>query len=405
MPWSDTPALAGVRVLDLCRVVSGPFATMQLGDLGADVLKVEEPGRGDESRTYGPPFPGGESAYFMSINRNKRSCAIDLKSPAGRDLVLRLAAVADVVVENFRPGTLDRLGLGYEALSAQNKRLVLCAITGFGRSGPQADRPGYDLIIQGESGVMDITGDPDGPPVKVGTSIADLVTGLYCAQAVLAGLARCDRTGVGGRVDVSMLDAMASLLTFNAGMYFTTGVSPQRRGNAHPSISPYETFAASDGWLNIAVANDKFWALFCGVLGRPDLRDDTRFARAQDRAADRIALKALLQPIIQARPRSEWVAALSAAGVPCGEIKTVAEVCETPQLLTRGQVQTVQHPAAGAVRHVASAIRFDDAPPPPARPPPRLGEHREELLTEWLGLNPAEIAGLAEQGAFGAVAA
>ncbi len=404
MPWSDTPALAGIRVLDLCRVVSGPFATMQLGDLGADVLKVEEPGRGDESRTYGPPFPGGESAYFMSINRNKRSCAIDLKSPAGRDLVRRLAATADVVVENFRPGTLDRLGLGYEVLARDNARLILCAITGFGRDGPQADRPGYDLIIQGESGVMDITGEPDGPPVKVGTSIADLVTGLYCAQAVLAALARRARSGAGGRVDVAMLDAMASLLTFNAGIYFATGASPRRRGNAHPTISPYETFEAADGWLNLGVANDKFWALFCGVLGRPELRDDPRFARAQDRAAGRMALKALLQPLIRARPRAEWVAELTAAGVPCGEIRTVAEVCEAPQLTGRGQIQSTRHPAAGTVRHVASAIRFDDAPPPPARPAPRLGEHRDELLSEWLGLDAAAVAALARQGAFGAAA-
>ena len=404
MPWSDRPALAGVRVLDLCRVVSGPFATMQLGDLGADVLKVEEPSHGDESRTYGPPFPGGESAYFMSINRNKRSCAIDLKSPAGHDLVVRLAAEADVVVENFRPGTLDRLGLSYDVLAQHNQRLILCAITGFGRSGPQADRPGYDLIIQGESGVMDITGEPDGPPVKVGTSIADLVTGLYCAQAVLAALARRDRTGTGGRVDVSMLDAMASLLTFNAGIYFATGTSPRRRGNAHPTISPYETFAASDGWLNIGVANDKFWALFCSVLGRPDLRDDPAYARARDRAANRVALKAVLQPLIQVRPRAEWVTALTASGVPCGEIRTVADVCENPQLTDRGQIQAVQHPAAGTVRYVASAIRFDDAPPPPARPAPRLGEHRDELLSEWLGLDTAAVAALAREGAFGAAA-
>ncbi len=404
MPWSDTPALSGIRVLDLCRVVSGPFATMQLGDLGADVLKVEEPGRGDESRTYGPPFPGGESAYFMSINRNKRSCAIDLKSQAGRDLVVWLAAAADVVVENFRPGTLDRLGLGYDVLSRDNPRLILCAITGFGRSGPQADRPGYDLIIQGESGVMDITGEADGPPVKVGTSIADLVTGLYCAQAVLAALARRERCGTGGRVDVSMLDAMASLLTFNAGIYFATGASPRRRGNAHPTISPYETFEAADGWINIGVANDKFWTLFCGVLGRPDLRDDLRFARAQDRAANRLALKALLQPLVQARPRREWLQDLTAAGVPCGEIRTVAEVCENPQLTGRGQVQATRHPAAGTVRHIASAIRFDDTPPPPARAAPLLGEHRDELLAEWLGLDPAGIDALARQGAFGAPA-
>ena len=401
MPWSDTPALAGVRVLDLCRVVSGPFATMQLGDLGADVVKIEEPGRGDESRTYGPPFLNEESAYFLSINRNKRSCAIDLKSPAGRDLVIRLAGMADVVVENFRPGTLERLGLGYDALRRGNERLILCAITGFGRSGREAGRPGYDLVIQGESGVMDITGDPDGPPVKVGTSIADLVTGLYCAQAVLAALARRERTGTAGRVEVSMLDAMASLLTFNAGIYFATGRTPRRRGNAHPTIAPYETFAASDGWINIGVANDKFWALFCGVLGAPGLRDDPRFARAPDRTTNRLALKAALDPLIRARPRAEWVERLGAAGIPCGEIKTVGEVCESRQLQDRGQIQTVEHPAAGPVRHIASAIRFNDQAPPPASPPPRLGEHLGAVLNDWLGLDASAIAALAHEGAFG----
>jgi crotonobetainyl-CoA:carnitine CoA-transferase CaiB-like acyl-CoA transferase len=235
MSWSDAAPLAGIKVLDLCRVVSGPFATMQLGDLGADVVKIEEPQHGDEGRTYGPPFLGGESAYFLSVNRNKRSCAIDLKSPAGKEIVRRLAAVAGVVIENFRPGTMERLGLGYESLSQHNGRLILCAISGFGRTGPDANRPGYDLIVQGESGVMDITGDPNGPPLKVGTSIADLVTGLYATQAVLAALRQRDHTGCGGRVDVAMLDAMASLLTFNAGIYFATGKSPQQRGNVHPT--------------------------------------------------------------------------------------------------------------------------------------------------------------------------
>ncbi len=286
MRSSDGEALSGIKVLDLCRVVSGPFATMHLGDLGADVVKVEDPRHGDESRRYGPPFIAGESAYFLSVNRNKRSCAVDLKSPAGRDVVLALAGVADVVIDNFRPGTLDGWGLGDEALRQGNPRLVRCSITGFGRTGPDADRPGYDLILQGESGIMDITGEADGPPTKVGTSIADLVTGLYASQAVLAALMRRERTGIGGRVDVSMLDAMASLLTFNAGMYFASGESPKRRGNVHPTISPYETFQASDGWINLGVANDKFWSLFCDVIGGKDLEADPRFRTAPQRAAE-----------------------------------------------------------------------------------------------------------------------
>lgn len=401
MSWSDASPLAGVKVLDLCRVVSGPFATMQLGDLGADVVKIEEPGRGDESRSYGPPFLGGESAYFLSVNRNKRSCAIDLKSEAGRDLILRLASVADVIIENFRPGTMERLGLGDNALSAINERLVLCGISGFGRTGRDADRPGYDLIVQGESGVMEITGEPEGPPTKVGTSIADLVTGLYASQAVLAALRQRDQTGKGGRVDVSMLDAMASLLTFNAGMYFATGKSPRRRGNAHPTISPYETFEAADGWINVGVANDKFWAKFCEALDRPDLCSDPRFARAPDRASHRLILQSLLQPILRSQPRQHWSELLGQAGIPCGAIRSVGEVCETGQLVERGVIRAHDHPVAGSLRYIASAIRFGDQAPPDARRPPLLGEQTAEVLTQWLGFEESETTAFARRGAFG----
>lgn len=401
MPWSDARPLEGVRVLDLCRVVSGPFATMQLGDLGADVLKVEEPSKGDEARTYGPPFAGGESTYFMSVNRNKRSCGIDMKAAAGCDLVLRLAQTADVVIENFRPGTMERLGLGFEALKQANPGLVYCGISGFGRSGPEASRPGYDLIVQGESGVMDITGEPNGPPTKVGTSIADLVTGLYAAQAVLAGLAQRQRTGQGGRVDVSMLDAMASLLTFNAGMYFVSGQSPKRRGNAHPTISPYETFEASDGWFNLGVANDRFWSAFCKAAGCEYLLADERFAIATNRAVNRDALKSILEPIFAARTRDQWTGTMAAAGVPCGAIRSVGEVCESEQLAVRGVARSVDHPRAGELRYLASAIRFDDQPPPAVSPPPMLAEHSKEVLRDWIGVDEAAYADLAGRGAFG----
>jgi crotonobetainyl-CoA:carnitine CoA-transferase CaiB-like acyl-CoA transferase len=387
MPWSDAdgPApLAGVRVLDLTRVVSGPFATMMLADLGADVAKVEEPRKGDESRTYGPPFEGGESSYFLSINRNKRSLALDLKSEAGHASVLALAAQADVVMENFRPGTMARLGLDWEVLRALNPRLVLCSITGFGGEGPDAQRPGYDLIIQGESGVMSITGAPDGPPTKVGTSIADLVTGLFAAQSVLAALRRRDLSGQGCRVEVAMLDALASLLTFNAGIYFATGKNPVRRGNAHATIVPYETFEAADGWVNIGVANDKFWGLFCGVVGCQGLQVDPRFATATARVENRAVLLPLLGELIRGQTRGHWVAALTEAGVPCGEIRTVGEVCEAPQLTSRGMVLETVHPAAGIVRSIASPARFDGRAPPAASPAPMLGEHTQEVLREWL---------------------
>jgi formyl-CoA transferase len=401
MRSSRAEALSGIKVLDLCRVVSGPFATMQLGDLGADVVKVEDPRKGDESRSYGPPFIASESAYFLSVNRNKRSCAIDLKAPAGRDAVLALAGVADVVIDNFRPGTLDKWGLSYEAMSADNGRLIQCSISGFGRTGPDAERPGYDLILQGESGVMDITGDPDGPPTKVGTSIADLVTGLYACQAVLAALMKREKSGRGGRVDVSMLDAMASLLTFNAGMYFASGQSPKRRGNVHPTISPYETFEASDGWINVGVANDKFWSIFCAVLERSDLEVDPRFNTAPKRAANRGALVELLRPIFASRPRDAWLAVLHNAGVPCGAIKTVGEVCETPQLVERNMIQSVAHKVAGEVKFVARPLRFDDLSPAPSTAPPLLGEHTAQVFLDWLGWSADRLAEYAGSGAFG----
>jgi crotonobetainyl-CoA:carnitine CoA-transferase CaiB-like acyl-CoA transferase len=401
MSWPEKAPLSGVRVLDLCRVVSGPFASMLLGDLGAEVVKIEEPGKGDEARSYGPPFPGGESAYFLSINRNKRSCAVDLKSEAGRRLVLDLAATADVVMENFRPGTMERLGLGFSELSKFNGRLIHCAISGFGRTGPDSNRPGYDLIVQGESGIMDITGEADGPPMKVGTSIADLVTGLYAAQAVLAAIVNRQRTGKGGRVDVSMLDAMASLLTFNAGIYFASGKSPTRRGNAHPAISPYEPFRASDGWFNIAVANDKFWSLFCAAIDRPELLADERFDNAPKRAERRAELHRILGSLFLERPREHWLSLFAGHGIPCGAIRTVAQVCEAPALVERGVIGSVEHPRAGTLRYVASAIRFDDAPPAEAGRPPLLGEHTFQILGEWLGMDREEISVLAARGAFG----
>lgn len=386
---SSPQPLAGVRVLDLTRIVSGPFCTMLLGDLGADVVKVEEPGRGDESRTYGPPFQGGESAYFLSVNRNKRGIALDLKSATGLATARALCTRADVVVENFRLGTLDRLGLGWKALHALNPRLVLCSITGFGSEGPDARRPAYDLIVQGEAGLMAITGQPGGPPSKVGTSIGDLVAGLYASQAVLAALRLRDTTGHGLHVEVSMFDALASLLTFNAGIWFATGENPVRRGNSHATIVPYETFEATDGWVNVGVANDRFWALFCDAARCGELRDDPRFATATKRVEHRAELIARIAPIMRTRSRNEWINRLSSAGVPCGAIRSVGEVCTAPQLVERGMVLEADHPAAGRTRSIASPARFDGASPHPARAAPMLGQHQREVLQDWLGVSSA----------------
>jgi crotonobetainyl-CoA:carnitine CoA-transferase CaiB-like acyl-CoA transferase len=297
---------------------------------------------------------------------------------------------------------MERLGLGFDILRKANDRLLYCGISRFGRSGAEASRPGYDLILQGESGVMDITGDADGPPTKVGISIADLVTGLYAAQAVMAALAQRQRTGKGRRVDVSMLDSTASLLTFNAGMYFASGKSPERRGNAHPTISPYETFQASDGWFNFGVANDRFWVAFCKAVDRPDLMSEPRFGRASDRAALRLELKTILDPIFRAKPRDHWMTLFAKAGIPSGAIRSVGEVCEAAQLAERGVVRSMQRPTAGILRYLASAVRFDDQLPPEARRPPLLGEHTQEILAEWLSMHKAEIKRLADNGAFGA---
>ena len=390
--------LSGIRVLDLSRVVSGPFCSMLLGDLGAEIIKIEEPMHGDDSRAFGPPFSGGESAYFLSVNRNKRSCAINLRNQEGVGIVQRLAEQSDVLLDNFRPGTMERLGLDHHAIRATNPKLISCSITGFGRTGPDAQRPGYDLIIQGESGIMDITGDSNGPPTKVGTSIADLLTGQFATQGIMAALIERARTGKGRHVDVSMLDSMASLLTFNAGIYFTTGKSPERRGNTHATIAPYETFRTADGWLNIGVANDKFWQLFCGVIERPDLATDPRYAKAVDRVRLREELVPIVAQIVADKPRRYWIETLSKAGVPYGDIRTVKEVCEAEQLTTRGMVIEMAHPTAGVVKNIDSPFRFDDRNDDKHTPPPLLGQHTKQILSDLLGMREHEVNGLAARG-------
>ena len=391
--------LSGVKVLDLTRIVSGPFATMLLGDLGAEIIKIEEPLFGDESRTYGPPFINGESAYFLSVNRNKKSCAINLKSPEGIALIRELALKSDVLIENFRPGTLKKFGLNYEELKKQNASLIYCAITGFGQTGPDSHRPGYDLIIQGESGVMDITGDPDGPPTKVGTSIADLLTGQYASQGILAALVERAKTGEGRRVEVAMNDCLASLLTFNAGGYFATGNTPKRKGNSHPSIVPYETFETLDGWINIGVANDKFWNSFCKIIDRLDLQNVPKFAMASDRVKNRLELLPIIREIIKGNKKSYWISLLEKAGIPSGMIKNVGEVCESEQLVSRGMVLNMPHPKAGNVKNIDSPLRFDDRNDEVHTAPPILGQHTREILSNLLKISPNEIAILEKKGA------
>ena len=389
----------GVRVADLSRVGSGPFCSMMLGDMGAEVIKIEEPGRGDEARAFGPPFQGGESPYYLSVNRNKRSCTVDLKHDDGKEILRRLIDRSDVLIENFRPGAMERLGFDYETVSAANPRLVYCSISGFGETGPDAGRPGYDLIVQGESGLMDLTGPSDGPPSRIGTSIADLTSGSMAAQGILLALYARERTGRGQRVTIAMLDAMASLLTYNAGSYFASGESPTRCGNTHPSVVPYQTLRARDGWMNLGVANDSLWRRYCDAIGRADLRDDPRYATVAGRVDHRDEIIPIVEAVTATRTVAEWMEILGTAGVPCGRIRTVGEVCTNPQLTDRGKIIGRPHPNAGTVETVGLPIDLTDTPGAIERAAPLLGEHTDEVLREVLGYSTDEVAGFRASGA------
>jgi crotonobetainyl-CoA:carnitine CoA-transferase CaiB-like acyl-CoA transferase len=388
--------LEAIRVLDLTRVLSGPYCTMLLGDLGAEVIKVERPGEGDDTRTFAPPFQGDQAAYFLSINRNKKSLTLDMKSERGKEILWRLVDSSDVLVENFRPGAMERLGFGYEAVKARRPAMIYCSISGFGDTGPQKDRAGYDVIVQGEAGIMDLTGPRDGPPHKVGVSIADLVSGLTAAQGILAALYTAKTDGHGQRVHVSMYEAVAALLTFNASIYFATGNPPRRRGNEHATIVPYETFETSDGWINLGVANDDLWRRFCKAAGMVELADDQRFANAPDRVRNRDALLPLVRAILKQRTRGEWLKRLDDGGVPGGAIRTVAEVCDSEVLKARGMIAEMPHASAGIVKGVKSAIHLSETALDIYTAPPRLGEHNHEVLTGLLGYTSEEVGALAQ---------
>ena len=383
--------LDGLLVLDFTRVLSGPYCTMLLADMGARVIKVEQPGRGDDTRAWGPPFIDGESAYFLSINRNKESLTLDLKHPSARRVLDPLLQRAGVIVENFRPGTMERLGLGYDALAADSPGLVYCSISGFGQTGPRRAEPGYDAVIQAEAGLMSITGAPEGPPFRLGVAIADIVSGMFAAQGIAMALLARARTGRGQRVDVGMLDATAALLTYQAGIFFATGTTPGRMGNRHPTIVPYETFPASDGEFVVAVGNDDQWRRFCGVIGAAALADDERFATNQARVSHHDQLHPLLVERLRLRRRAEWVADLKGEGVPCGSVRDVAEVLEDPHLDARGMIETVEHISAGAVRVLGVPIKLSETPGGVRTAPPALGQHTDRILHEDAGLSRDEI--------------
>ena len=397
--------LDGITVLDLTRVLSGPYCTMLLADMGARVIKVEQPGKGDDTRAWGPPFlypgaqqPGagepddtGESAYFLSINRNKESVTLDFKHAEGRALLEQLIARADVVVENFRPGTLNKLGLDYDTLSKKYPRLVYCSISGFGHTGPRWKQPGYDAIMQAEGGLMSITGTADGPPIRLGVAIVDIVSGMFAAYGVAVALLARERTGQGQEVDLAMLDATVALLTYQAGSYFASGKVPARLGNRHPSIVPYETFTAADGDFVLAVGNDDQWRKFCAVA---ELPPDDRFATNRQRVSGYDELRPLVADQLRTRPRQHWIDALTKAGVPCGSVRNFDELFADPQLDAREMIAIVEHATIGPLKALGLPVKLSATPGAVRTAPPTLGQHTDAVLGQDLGLSADAIAAL-----------
>jgi crotonobetainyl-CoA:carnitine CoA-transferase CaiB-like acyl-CoA transferase len=388
--------LAGIKVLDLSRVLAGPWAGQMLADLGADVVKVERPGAGDDTRSWGPPYlkdeqghDTREAAYFLCANRNKRSIAIDIAQPEGRQLVRRLAEQADVLLENFKLGGLKAYGLDHESLKALNPRLVYCSITGFGQTGPYAARAGYDFLIQGMGGLMSVTGRADGEegagPQKVGVALVDVMTGLYATIAVQAALAEREKSGLGQHIDLALLDVQVATLANQAANYLAGGVVPRRMGNAHPNIVPYQDFPTADGDMILAIGNDGQFAKFCAIAGHPEWAEDPRFATNPQRVAHRAVLIPLLRQATVMRTTAQWVQALEGAGVPCGPINRLDDVFADPQVQARGLRIELPHPTAGRVPLVANPIRLSDSPVSYRRAPPLLGEHTDEVIRDWLG--------------------
>jgi crotonobetainyl-CoA:carnitine CoA-transferase CaiB-like acyl-CoA transferase len=377
--------LEGLTILDFTRVLSGPYCTMQLGDLGARVIKIEQPGRGDDTRAWGPPFVNGESAYFLSINRNKESVALDLKDARARTIVDALLARADVVVENFRPGTMARLGWSHEAVASRHPRVVYCSISGFGQTGPRHLEAGYDAMMQGEAGLMSITGPADGPPYRLGVAIADIATGMFAVQGILAALYARERTGRGQLVDIAMLDSVTALLTYQASIAFATSETPMRMGNRHPSIAPYDTFPAADGEFVLSVGNDDQFGRLTRVLGRPEMAADPRFVTNADRVRHYDVLRRDLVRLCSSWARADLLAALTNAGVPAGAVRTITEAFADPQIAAREMIVPLEHVSAGRIRVLGTPLKLSETPAAIRLPPPALGQHTAAVLRE-LGL-------------------
>ena len=390
-------ALDGIRVLDLTRALAGPFCTLMLGDNGADVIKVEIPGSGDDTRKWGPPFIGEESAYYLSINRNKRSLTLNLQDAQAQEVFMKLAQDIDVVVENFTPGVMGRFGLDYDAVKAVTPKVVYCSISGFGQDGPYRNRPAYDQIMQGVGGLMSITGEPDGEPQKIGIAVTDIGAGMWSAFAIMAALNHRGKTGEGQYIDISMLDAQVAWLTYQAAFFFANGEAPKRMGAAHPTLVPYQAFMCKDGkYINVAVGSERIWERFCQGMEREDLKDHPDYATNSVRVNNRGAMVSMLQEIFLTRPVAEWVKDLQAANVPCGPINDLADVFADPQVLARNMYLEMAHPTLGSIKQTGLPIKFSLTPGGLDRHPPLLGEHNQEILKS-LGYSEADVQSLMAQ--------
>ena len=393
--------LENIRVLDMTRALAGPYCTMMLGDLGADVIKVERPGIGDETRSWGPPFVGepygnypGESAYFIATNRNKRSVTVNIRSSDGQEIIRKLAGKSDVLVENYRTGDLDKYGLGYEELNRLHPKLIYCSISGYGRTGPNANRPGYDAIIQAEGGMMSITGPVEGPPSRVGIPIIDITAGMFASTAILSALRVRDLTGEGQLIDISLFDSHIALLSNVASNHLVGQEPPRRLGNGHPNLVPYQAFESRDGWFILGVGNDKQWGQLCDMLDRPDFKTDSRFASNGVRVQNRETLVSALTKIFAKKGTDDWLAEFVKAGLPCGRINSIPEVFDHPQAQARKMTLETEHPSAGSVKLTGFPYKFSNTPADIQKPPPTLGQHTGAVLTSLLDYSPEDVAAL-----------